>query len=406
MSRICIFALAGLLAASAQAQPAPYRALPGLFDASRPDDLGLKAAPGTQTFTIFRPRSGTMKYNNGVVLMSFRGRLYAQWQSSAKDEDSSDTFVAYSRSSDGEHWGAPLPLAPRSRLMHSSGGPAPPKDSAAASEPHSARRSFSGGGWWTDGKTLVAFINVWPGGHRQGGHTEFRTSTDGLHWSKPKPVTDNNGNPVNGVIEQDPHALPGGRIIAAFHLRPGLIVSPFYTDDPRGIGGWTKGSIENLPHAGTMSRELEPSWFKRRDETVVMVFRDQESSFRQLASESDDRGASWTTPALTDMPDSRAKQSAGNLPDGTAFLVNEPSGNKNRIPLVVSLSKDGRVFDKAFVLRRGGADLQPLRHQGKYKRPGYHYPKSLVWKGWIYVSYATNKEDVELTRVPLTSLAY
>ena len=86
------------------------------------------------------------------------------------------------------------------------------------------------------------------------------------------------------------------------------------------------------------------------------------------------------------MPDSRAKQSAGNLPDGTAFLVNEPSGNKNRIPLVVSLSKDGRVFDKVFVLRRGGADLQPLRTPGRYKRPGYHYPKSVVWNGWLYVS--------------------
>jgi hypothetical protein len=374
--------LAGLLAVSAQAQPAPYRVSPGLFDAARPDDLGLKAAPGTQTFTIFRPRTGTMKYNNGVVLMPFKGRLYAQWQSSVQDEDTPDTFVAYSRSSDGEHWGAPMALVPRSRMMH------------------------SGGGWWTDGKTLVAFINVWPSDHSQGGYAEFRTSSDGLHWSKSKRVTDNAGKPVNGVIEQDPHALPGGRIITAFHLQPGLSMSPFYTDDPRGIGGWTKGSIENLPYAGATSRELEPSWFRRRDGTVVMVFRDQDSSFRQLASESGDRGVSWTTPVPTDMPDSRAKQSAGNLPDGTAFLVNAPSGNKSRIPLAVSLSKDGRLFDKAFVLRRGGTDLQPLRHQGKFKKLGYHYPKSLVWNGWLYVSYATNKEDVELTRVPLTSLAY
>jgi hypothetical protein len=64
------------------------------------------------------------------------------------------------------------------------------------------------------------------------------------------------------------------------------------------------------------------------------------------------------------------------------------------------------VFDKAFVLRRGGADLQPLRYPGRFKRPGYHYPKSIVWNGWLYTSYATNKEDVELTRVPLTGLAY
>lgn len=58
-----------------------------------------------------------------------------------------------------------------------------------------------------------------------------------------------------------------------------------------------------------------------------MVFRDQDSSFRQLASESTDRGVTWATPVLTAMPDSRAKQSAGNLPDGTAFLVNAPSGS-------------------------------------------------------------------------------
>jgi hypothetical protein len=136
----------------------------------------------------------------------------------------------------------------------------------------------------------------------------------------------------------------------------------------------------------------------------VMVFRDQNSTFYQLASESSDRGVTWTTPATTNMPDSRAKQSAGNLPDGSAFLVNCPSGNKDRFPLVITLSKDGEIFDTAFVLRKGGKDLQPLRYEGRYKRPGYNYPKSIVWNGCFYVSYATNKEDVEITRVPLKSL--
>ena len=367
-------------AALPQSGPAPYRVVPGLFDAARPDDLGLKVAPGTQTFTIFRPRKGTSQYNNGVVLLSFKGRLYAQWQSSAKDEDTPDTWVAYSRSRDGKHWSAPLVLVPSSHMMHSSGG------------------------WWTDGMMLVAYINVWPS--REGGYAEYRTSTDGLHWSKPSRVLSANGTPVNGLIEQDPHALPDGRIITAFHERPALVVSPYYTDDPKGIAGWTKGVIQNLPHSGPQSRELEPSWFARRDGSLVMVFRDQDSTFDQLAAESSDRGATWTTPVLTNMPDSRAKQSAGNLPDGTAYLVGEPSGNRTRIPLVVTLSKDGRVFDKAFALRRGGTDLQTLRFEGMFKRPGYHYPKSIVWNGYLYISYATNKEDVQLTRVPLASLAY
>ena len=54
---------------------------------------------------------------------------------------------------------------------------------------------------------------------------------------------------------------------------------------------------------------------------------------------------------------------------------------------------------------RGEASLQPLRFEGRYKRPGFHYPKSVIWKDYLYVGYATNKEDVELTRVPLSSLS-
>ena len=107
---------------------------------------------------------------------------------------------------------------------------------------------------------------------------------------------------------------------------------------------------------------------------------------------------------MTAMPDSRAKQSAGNLPDGTAYLVNAPNAARARMPLAVTLSRDGRLFDRSFLLR-GSGDLQPLRFEGQYKRPGYHYPKSVVWNGHLYIGYATNKEDVQVTRIPLEALA-
>ena len=161
-----------------------------------------------------------------------------------------------------------------------------------------------------------------------------------------------------------------------------------------------------MPYEGTVSREIEPSWFYQSDGNVVMIFRDQSSSFRNLASVSNDNGETWSTPVLTNMPDSRSKQCAGNLPDGTAFMVNNPTNSKSRIPLVITLSRDGEHFDKACLLRDGGADLQPLRYNGRYKRAGYSYPKATIWNNFLYVSYATNKEDVEMTRVPLTSLRY
>jgi hypothetical protein len=369
-----------------QARIVPFSVLPSLFDSSRSDDLGLSVPAGIETITIFRPTENTPKYCLGVVLIAFKRSLYAQWQTSAKDEDSRDTWVAFSRSKDGFKWTTPIALIPQyaKETMHTSGG------------------------WWTDGETLIAYINVWITDSTQprGGHTEYIVSKDGIHWTEPKSLCDHFGKSIQGIIEQDLHALPSGRIITAFHEQPGLIVTPYYTDDFKGISGWKKGIMQNLPYKGTISRELEPSWFYKPNGTIVMVFRDQNHTFRQLASASSDSGQTWTAPMITNMLDSRAKQSAGNLSNGTAFMVNCPSGNKSRFPLVMTLSKNGEVFDKAFVLRKAGADLQPLHYKGKNKSTGYNYPKSFVWNGYIYISYATNKEDVEITRIPLSSLEY
>jgi hypothetical protein len=374
LAMLCCFTLEAFAAA-------PYAVAPNLFDPAKPD-LGLRPAAGTQTISIFKPGADDDKFNNGVVVIAFKGKLYAQWQSSAKDEDSPDTWVAYSVSDDGVRWRKPAVLASAGE-----GG-----------------RMHSSGGWWTNGDTLVAYINVWPTGFqsRAGGFTQYVTSRDGHTWSAAKYVTDQDGRSVPGVIEQDPHALPDGRLINAFHLQPGILVEPFYTDDALGISGWRRGKFQHSSHEEWMSRELEPSVFLR-GACAVMVFRDQSSSYRQLASESCDRGQTWSPAVLTDMPDSRAKQSAGNLPNGTAFLVNAPNADKLRIPLAVTLSADGRLFERSFLLR-GAADLQPLRYEGRYKRPGYNYPKSTIWNGFLYVAYATNKEDVEVTRVPLASL--
>jgi hypothetical protein len=374
-----------VIALYAQESNVPFKVNP-LFNFNQAETLGLSYPRGIETITIFSPQNNTNKYNHGVVLFPFKAMLYAQWQSSALDEDADDTQVFYSRSTDGTTWEKPITLTEKweSGIKTS-------------------------GGWWSDGHTLVAYICVWPNeinGTKQG-YTEFITSTDGIHWEKPKPITNNKGQPVLGIIEQDVHALPSGRLITAFHIQPGLIAKPFYTDDSLGVSGWTAGKMKNMiTNNKYMSREIEPSWFYRKDGAVVMIFRDQNSSFKKLVSISLDKGLTWTTPTLVDTPDSRAKQSAGNLPDGTAFMVNNPSGNKNRFPLVITLSKDGFLFDKAHLLRSGGKDLQPMRFKGTYKRVGYSYPKSVIWGDYLYISYATNKEDVELTRILIASLLY
>ena len=176
-----------------------------LYDASAPD-LGLSPLPGAKTITVFRPGPGTDQFSNGAV------PIFVQWQSSARDEDAPDTWVAYSVSDDnGDQWSAPRPLT----------------------TPSDDEEIRSSGGWWTDGETLVAFINVWPEGFhkRTGGYTAYRLSHDGETWSEPRPVLGADGMPVNGVIEQDPRLpcaprYPGAPLL---HRRPARI---------DGMAGW------------------------------------------------------------------------------------------------------------------------------------------------------------------------
>ncbi|HBH43242.1 MAG TPA: hypothetical protein DDY28_02420, partial [Hyphomonas atlantica] len=73
---------------------------------------------------------GTDQFSNGAVPIAFKGRVFVQWQSSARDEDAPDTWVAYSISADnGDHWSAPRPLT----------------------TPSDGEEIRSSGGWWTDG---------------------------------------------------------------------------------------------------------------------------------------------------------------------------------------------------------------------------------------------------------------
>lgn len=369
----------------AQETKPPFSISANLFDTTQVSTLGLVFAEGLETSTVFRPNLGDYKYNHGVVLFPFKDELYAQWQSSLNDEDAAETRIMYSKSRDGKSWSTPQVLmAPNEKGL------------------------ITNGGWWSNEKKLIAYICEWlvEGKEPKQGVTLYIESTDGKSWSSPKPVVAEGGMPLLGVIEQDLRQLPSGRILTVFHEQPGLIAKPYFTDHSNGIEGWTRGEMQNLPHKSGMSRELEPSWYRRPDGKVVMVFRDQNNSYKKLAAISADNAVSFSTPVLTNFPDSRAKQSAGNLPNGMAFQVSNPSGNKTRIPLVLTLSKDGELFDKAFLLRSGNKDLQPLRYEGKYKRTGYSYPKSIVWKGHLYVSYATNKEDIEVTRIPLKNLNY
>ena len=116
-----------------------------------------------------------------------------------------------------------------------------------------------------------------------------------------------------------------------------------------------------------------------------------------------DKGKSWTELERTGFPDNNSRQVAGSLPDGRIFVVNNPySPSKERNPLVLSISEDGKKFDKAYIIRSGDSGARDIT--GRAKNLGFQYPHAIVAGNYLLVMYSINKESVEVTRIPLDQL--
>ncbi len=349
---------------------------PEMFDYTAGDTLGL-ISPPLETFMLYTPVADTdMRFSNHPQLIEFKGMLYANWVWHPEAELSAISYVAYSRSADGKNWSKPRIVGPEGRAC---------------------------GGWWTDGETLVWYT-------LRGSNTEAMTSTDGLNFSEPQVII------TNASPSESPMATPTGRLIMPCHgtdAQGVRCMRIMYTDDPRGLSGWQAAVMPHPPEiavSGTKKayRPIEPSWYVRRDGVLVMLFRDlwwdiPRRTWKLLEATSTDNGQTWTMPAITNIPDSDSMQCAGNLPDGTAYFISNPIPTRRRVPLTITLSKDGWIFDRSYLVR---GTPQERRFYDDNKTLGYSYPGRCISGGYMYISYATNKEDVEVTRIPLSHLMF
>ncbi len=388
-----VSAWAGLLlsfASSALAGYSPELVMAeGLFDWS--PTRGVEQAAGTETFTIFHAEDNTNKYANHPQITWFKGYYYVNWKSTPRDENSGESVTWISRSADGINWSAPVEPLPNL--------PGP----------------YSGGGWWTNGDSLACMMlyqNPLQPGSPKG--TIASITTDGQNWSQPLTLF------PDTIASAGPQLLSNGRMVFEGHgfvdfLGDGnkdtMATRIWYTDSPNNIlGPWIEADLPLYPgrrDVGTYYEGYgtEPSIYERPDGTLVMAMRHAEGpedrTYRIWVSVSHDNGETWTEPYITNFPDSSNMQLAGNLPDGTAYIVNTPNLSLDRIPMTISLSDDGVLFDRAYLVR--GVPPEQ-RYDGESKTLGYSYPGSVIHDGYLWISYATNKEDVEVTRIPLSSL--
>lgn len=143
------------------------------------------------------------------------------------------------------------------------------------------------------------------------------------------------------------------------------------------------------------------SWYTRPDGAIVGLWKDG------LATVSRDGGMSWER-GRHYLPEAGAKVWGQRTDDGRYALVYCHSATgRQRFPLVVLTSDDGRSFDDMLVIH---AEVPPMRYRGSNKSLGPQYVRGITPGNGnppgdaMWLTYSVNKEDLWVTsvRVPIT----
>lgn len=336
---------------------------------------------------VYVPQEGWM-YAHHPHITRFGNQWIAMWSNGMKDEDASGQRVLYAVSKDFFNWTEPMVLSVPPRFQGN------------------GRHVLTAAGFHQYRDTLVAYYGSYSPKRT---HTRLfaRWTTDGRVWSDAIDLH----IPVNPNI--GPQATSTGRLIIS-----GNFTMP-YTDDPSGLRGWQMTSF----YPDSLFREDNPATFYAPAEKLNLpplceasFFETAGGALRALLrvtgkgwkgrlwqTESSDNGSTWSVPVETPFTDNDSKFHFGKLPDGRFYYVGIPDTVHHylRNPMVLSLSADGRNFNRHFII----ADSEyKLKQEGLWKGGQYGYPHTFIHDNRMYVIVSRQKEAVEVLRFSLQQL--
>ncbi len=346
------------------------------------------------------PKTGT--WNHHQHIFYFKGVFYAVWDSHIRDENAAGQHGMMRRSSDqGKTWTPAEVLFP----------PSAKNVPAADPYPETRFQSFNGIGMVDDVLYAVTDVAEWTAAGAKKirprvkiGQMCRSVNPDGtlgkIFWLLPEAP-----EPVPGFP-----AYPAGdpvlvEKINTYFKQPGNEIQLMF-----GVGHPDSDDDHDLGEPVPSYQLTDGTWvrlYRDGGHKDAKTLREQEATKarRNYASFSFDNGKTWTIPTRTSFPDACARTNAGKLPDGQVYVINNvlPLSTKKggRSLLAISLSRDGLNFDRVAVIR---FIAPPQRYEGRSKSIGYAYPHSVVVGDNLWVIHSVNKEDIELTRIPLNEL--
>lgn len=358
----------------------------------------------TETFTLYEatPETGTFSHHSYITY--FKEVLYAYWDNHVRDENASGQWGVLRRSADqGKTWGPVEILFP------------PSDKKVVASEAFIGTRFNNANGFAVIDDQLYAMSDVsdrvaMPMSTSQDRIRVVRLcrsiNPDGT-LGKMFCLDDDPLKPIEGFP-----AYPAGdtELVERIHnylTHPGNEIQLDFTNLTGRLSDDNHIMIEPVPSYMLSNGTLVRLYRDMGSKSAQNREEEEETKSRRLyAAFSFDKGKTWTVPTRTSFPDATSRTNAGKLPDGQVYAINNiiplnSVGSGGRSMLAISLSGDGLNFDRVAVIRYAPP---PRRYEGRAKAIGFQYPHSVVVGDNLWVMYSVNKEDIQLTRIPLEEL--
>lgn len=352
------------LALSFVAPTRPLGFAPMLAGVSAPIDfsqIDTVASDRAQVFAV----APEAQFNLHPYIEHFDGAFFAMWSAGADDEDEAGQRVRFVTGANPMAFGASAYLTP---------------------PPPAGFRWIARGFWTRDGQLLaLASLDEANQGYFGDSLALYAFPWTGSGWGPQLLVADDTINNFPPIELDD-----GSWLMAR---RDHDWQASFLRGD---IGAWTIAPI-----ASPVGVKLnEPTVAELPTGDLVTLFRDNAKGGFLYRAFSEDDGLSWSTPQRTNFPDATSKNTLLRLSDGRFVLLSNPH-QSSRIPLVISISDDGQVFDQMAILR--GEPTAPL-YPTASKVPGYMYADAVEHGGSLYVIYSINKETIEISRIAIDAL--
>lgn len=335
----------------------------------------------TTKVMLHHPEPGTYQYAHHPQVAFTPAGFLAMWSSGLDHEDRPGQRVLWSRSEDGRTW------APTQIFREC---PEPPW-------------FLTAGGWASDGNRIFGYLIrtrravvpslktglVW----FPPMYVDVMEADTRLAWGSPRTIDS------DLLMNESPRRTSSGTwLIAGYtsRLESGVLRSCAGPAEEYVFHGAPRVDIPlselKTPRRTPPARPLgEPSWYQRKDGTLVCFFRDDHGSLRLFASLSHDDGVTWSRPVTTNIPDAKSKTAARRLNDGRIVLVSNSCPARRRNVLSILVSEDGITFDRGAILCDEG--------DGRYA-----YPSITEHDGQLWVIYTINKHDVAVARFPIDAL--